>query len=81
MDLKEIFNSDELLQKAKNEQIDINTPLIGFALGIPPLKANIGGDYLVNKHILDNIKNNPDPEEIEDDDGYIEEFEGIESEL
>jgi hypothetical protein len=81
MDLKEIFNSDELREKAKNEQIDINTPLIGFALGIPPLKANIGGDYLVNKHILDNIKNNPDPEEIEDDDGDIEEFEGIESEL
>jgi len=81
MDLKEVFNSDELRKKAIDEQIDINTPLIGFAIGIPPLMADIGGNYLVNKHILDNIENNPEPEEIEDEDGDIEDLEGIESEL
>lgn len=81
MDLKAVFNSDELRYKAQAEKIDLDTPLIGFALGIPPLKANIGGEYLVNKHILENIENNPELEEIEDEDGDIEELEGIESEL
>lgn len=80
MDLNEIFNNVELKQKAINENIDLNIPLIGFALGIPPLKVSIGGEYLVNKHILENIKNNPE-EDLFDNEDVEDEFEGIETEL
>lgn len=79
MDLNAVFHNTELTDKAKKENINLDTPLVGFAIGIPPLKVSMGGEYLINKHILENIKNNPDviiyeDEEIDDD------FEGIESE-
>lgn len=80
MDLKAIFYNSELKMKANNENIDLNIPLVGFAIGIPPLKVNIGGQYLVNKHILENIENNP-MEIIFEDDEIDDEFEGIESEI
>lgn len=80
MDLKDIFNSDELKIKAEEEEgIDLEKPLIGFALGIPPLDATIGGEYLVNKHILDNIQNHPDEEEVDEDENNEDELEGIEA--
>jgi hypothetical protein len=66
--------------KANKENIDLNIPLVGFAIGIPPLKVNIGGQYLVNKHILENIENNP-IEIIFEDDDIDDEYEGIESEI
>lgn len=80
MDLNEIFHNSELKIKANNENIDLNIPLVGFAIGIPPLKVNIGGQYLVNKHILENIENNP-VEIIFEDDEIDDEYEGIESEI
>lgn len=80
MDLNEIFHNSELKIKANSENIDLNIPLVGFAIGIPPLKVNIGGQYLVNKHILENIENNP-VEIIFEDDEIDDEYEGIESEI
>jgi vacuolar-type H+-ATPase subunit F/Vma7 len=80
MDLKAVFYNSELKIKAKNENIDLNVPLVGFAIGIPPLKANIGGQYLVNKHILENIENNP-IELIFEEDEIDDEYEGFESEI
>ena len=80
MDLKAIFYNSELEMKANKESIDLNVPLVGFAIGIPPLKANIGGQYLVNKHILENIENSP-IEEIFEDDEIDDEYEGFESEI
>ena len=77
MDLKAIFYNSELETKANNENIDLNIPLVGFAIGIPPLKVNIGGEYLVNMHILENIQNNPTPPII-DEDEIEDEYEGIE---
>jgi hypothetical protein len=79
IDLKEIFNSEELKEKAFKEKINLDTPLIGFALGIPHIKSNIGGQYLVNKHILENIANNPE-EIIFEEEEEEDEFDGIESE-
>jgi hypothetical protein len=48
-------------------------------LGIPHIKSNIGGQYLVNKHILENIANNPE-EIIFEEEEEEDEFDGIESE-
>jgi hypothetical protein len=80
MDLKAIFYEGELENKALKEGIELDTPLVGFAIGIPPLKVNIGGEYLVNKHILENIKNNPELESESDNEEDNDEFAGIESE-
>lgn len=80
MDLKAIFYNSDLKQKAINEKINLNIPLVGFAIGIPLLRANIGGEYLVNKHILENIKDNPLDIAYEDDE-VDDEYEGIESEI
>lgn len=80
MDLKAIFYNSELEMKANNESIDLNVPLVGFAIGIPPLKTNIGGQYLVNKHILENIENSP-IEDIFEEDEIDDEYEGYESEI
>jgi hypothetical protein len=80
MDLKEIFHNKELKSKANKENIDLDIPLVGFAIGIPPLKVNIGGEYLVNKHILENIKNNPQVEEEFEFDEVDDEYEGFDTE-
>jgi len=71
MDLRAIFDNpkldddskEKLRQKAINENIDLTIPLIGFAIGIPPIHVNIGGEYLLNKHILENIRNTPEDED------------------
>lgn len=80
MDLKSIFGNDgELENKAKDEEINLDVPLIGFALAIPPFKSNVSGEYLFNKHILQNIDNENDDEELYDEDD--EGFNAIENEL
>lgn len=83
MDLKCIFNSTSLKAKAQRDDIDLDIPLVGFALAIPKLQTNIGGEYLLNKHILENIRNNPG-EGLEEDDENNEigdDLAGFESEL
>lgn len=83
MDLESVFGTDELKEKAITEEIDIKIPLIGFALGIPPIGSDIGGHYLVNEHILQNIENNKDDEILTDyylDEESDVEMEAIESE-
>lgn len=80
MDLEAVFDDDKLKKKATNEIINLSMPLIGFAIGIPPLKANIGGEYLVNKHILENIKNNPQVEEEFEFEEVDDEYEGFDTE-
>lgn len=80
MDLKYVFDNEKLIEKARKESINLSTPLIGFAIGVPPLQANIAGEYLVNKHILENIKNNPQVEEEFEFDEVEDEYEGFENE-
>lgn len=84
MDLYAIFHDEKLKEKAINENINLNIPLVGYAIGIPPLRADIAGDYLVNKHILENIANYPDSEMLDEEflenEEVEEELAGIESE-
>lgn len=80
MDLEKIFKQDiEMESIASKEKIDLKSfPLVGFAIGIPPIGPNISGDYLLNKHILENIKNNKETEElIEEDDEIEDESSGV----
>ena len=80
MDLESVFDDDRLKKKTTDESINLSMPLIGFAIGIPPLKANIGGEYLVNKHILENIKNNPQVEEEFEFEEVDDEYDGFDTE-
>jgi hypothetical protein len=80
MDLEKIFKQDiEMESIASKEKIDLKSfPLVGFAIGIPPIGPNISGDYLLNKHILENIKNNNQAEElIEEEDENEDESSGV----
>jgi hypothetical protein len=64
MDLRKIYFDDELRNESIKNGVNLDTPLIGFAIGIPPIEENIGGVYLMNKTILENINNE---QEIIDD--------------
>jgi hypothetical protein len=67
MDLKAVFNNEILFDKAKNEGIDLVKPLIGFALGIPPIDSGLGEDYLINSQIRENEINCLDEEDDSDE--------------
>jgi len=67
MDLTEVFKDDALKEKANNENIDLTIPLIGYAIGIPPIDAGLGEDYLINVHIRENENNSLEEEEESDE--------------
>lgn len=67
MDLNEVFKGNVLIEKSINENIDIKKPLIGYAIGIPPIDAGFGEDYLINVHIRENEKNSLEEEDISDE--------------
>jgi Z1 domain len=83
IDLNQVFHDDDLKKMALQDGITLTNPLIGYAIGVPALTENVGGDYLVNKHILENIKNSSDID-IEDNEeetaAYDEELQGMELE-
>lgn len=81
MDLKAVFSSTELMGKAIAKGIDINKPLVGFALGIPPFKTTLGNEYLLNRQIVELIRNNSKDDFEEEDIEYEDEYEAIISEL
>lgn len=72
MDLKHVFKGDLLIKKAVEEEIDLNKPLIGFAVGIPPIDARLGEDYLINIHIKENEKNSLEEEENSDENSILQ---------
>ncbi|MDR3713085.1 MAG: Z1 domain-containing protein [Puia sp.] len=55
MDLREVFKKDdeELRRVKEDRQIDDTIPLIGYAIGFPPISANIGGIYLRGDYNID----------------------------
>jgi hypothetical protein len=72
MDLTEVFKDDALKEKASNENIDLTIPLIGYAIGIPPIDAGLGEDYLINVHIRENEKNSINDEDYSDETKELE---------
>jgi hypothetical protein len=67
MDLIEVFKDDALKEKANSENIDLTIPLIGYAIGIPPIDAGLGEDYLINVHIRENENNSLEEEDESDE--------------
>jgi len=49
--------------------------LIGFALGIPPIGEDIGGNFLVNEKIIENIRKQELEEQEDLDQDELEEIE------
>jgi vacuolar-type H+-ATPase subunit F/Vma7 len=79
MDLKHIYSTDELKNIAISENINLDIPLIGYAVAIPPLNENFGGDYLVNAEIQKRLKLQEaqiDDESDEEED-LVDELNGI----
>lgn len=73
MDLHKVFLDEELQMEAVKNNINIDIPLIGYAIGIPPIEESVGGTYLLNKYIIENLAKNPDPiDEDEDEDAEFE---------
>lgn len=78
MDLKQIYVTDELKDIANIDKINLDTPLIGFAVAIPPLNENIGGDYLVNAEIQKRLTlQETQIEDDIDDEELLDELNGI----
>lgn len=78
MDLKQIYATDELKDIANIDKINLDTPLIGFAVAIPPLNENIGGDYLVNAEIQKRLTlQETQIEDDIDDEELLDELNGI----
>lgn len=67
MNLNSVFDEEKLKEKALKEDIDLSTPLIGFAIGIPPIHSNLGENYLINVHIRENEKNSLEEENNSDE--------------
>lgn len=78
MDLRKVFLTGEKGEEGEIENIDnvdLAIPLIGYAIGIPPIEENVGGTYLLNKYILENIEKNPETKDEESDEESEYEFE------
>lgn len=72
MDLREVFKGETLTKIAVDENIDLTIPLIGYAVGIPPIDAGLGENYLINVHIKENEKNSLEEEDITDETNILE---------
>jgi len=49
IDLKHVFNTDELRAVANSNSINLNIPMIGFALSFPQIHDDPGAVYMANK--------------------------------
>ena len=69
MDLQEVFINNKSnipgLEELKNS-LNLDIPLIGYAIGIPPLNADIGGVYLQSKFHDDTEISSPDDDDFDD---------------
>ena len=78
MDLEHVYNSIDLKKIVENDNINLKIPLIGFAVAIPPLNENIGGDYLVNKEIQKALElQDKQVDDDEDEEEILDELNGI----
>lgn len=67
MDLRAVFpETDKELTKRKIETaVDVTVPLIGYALGFPPMAKNIGGVYVRGKYNIE--EDEPAADEFSED--------------
>ncbi len=76
MDLEEIFKYKKEAVKELNDfknSIDTSTPLIGYAIGIPKIDENIGGEYL--ESLYHNEEESEDDDEVDTFEDVIEDAE------
>ncbi|RYE56640.1 MAG: hypothetical protein EOP48_07545, partial [Sphingobacteriales bacterium] len=71
MDTKFVFrqdeNDDELKTLAEREGFDLNIPLIGYALGFPPINPDPGGVYVHGDYDLEDDEEEVDEPDEEND--------------
>ena len=59
---------EEMNKFCEEEQIDLNVPLIGYAIGIPPIEGEIGGDYIHGNY---DIEDDDDDLQINEEDSEL----------
>lgn len=69
IDTAEVFNHSgkpiEALDQVR-DTVETTIPLIGYAIGIPPVKGDIGGTYLQSKHHVEQELPGPDDDNYDD---------------
>lgn len=56
----------EFAKYIEDHKIDLDTPLVGYAIGFPPIEDDPGGDYIQGDYILESVGED-DYEESKDD--------------
>lgn len=67
MDLREVFHDDDLKKAASAKGINLDIPLIGYALSFPEIEDDPGAIYMANEYIIEPAH------EAENDDNEIPE--------
>jgi len=67
MDLREVFKPEDLSEVRDERQIDETIPLIGYAIGIPPISGDVGGVYAQGDYNIEEDEQVEEPEEEDDE--------------
>jgi len=69
LDLEDVFNNNKEeiqgLSEIKNS-LNLDIPLIGYAIGVPPINGDVGGTYLLSKYHNEPLEVATDDDEFED---------------
>lgn len=68
MDLREVFHDDDLQKAARAKGINLDIPLIGYALSFPEIKDDPGATYMANEYAVE-----AEIEAVDNDDNEIPE--------
>jgi Z1 domain len=63
MDLREVFNTEDLKKVRDEKLIDETIPLIGYAIGIPPISGEVGGVYAQGDYNIEEDEQGEEPDE------------------
>lgn len=70
---KDGVHDNELTEYASKKQLNLKTPLIGYALGFPKISGEIGGTYIKGDYDLEEVYDEVYEEEEEFDDSLTQE--------
>jgi len=63
MDLRKVFNSEELRKVCDARHIDERVPLIGYAIAIPPISGDVGRVYAQGDYNIDEDEEGEEPDD------------------
>lgn len=67
MDLRKVFNNPENQKVRTDRDIDESIPLIGYALGFPPMSPTLSGRYVRGKYNINEEVDEPEAEDFDEE--------------